>query len=131
LTVPIFSGLGVAAVVGLAALWHHIDFRRTGDPPVFSVRHVFTYGAATFLSAAHDEIWKPPLWQKLCLYGLAGGLAWAVLKLFRKRSAPWLDGPPRRASVFLCGRIAGSVRGAISAAVRLRGDVDEHGRRRR
>ena len=87
-TVPVFSGLGVAAVFGLAALWHHVDFRRTGDPPVFTARHVFTYGAATFLSATLDEFWKPPLWQRLGIYVLAIALAWAVLRLFRKRSPP-------------------------------------------
>ena len=88
LIMGLFVGLSIAVVIGLAALWHHIQFRRTGDPPVFTIRHVFMYGAAAFFSTALDEIWKPRLWQKLCLYGLAGALAWAVLKLFRKRPAP-------------------------------------------
>jgi hypothetical protein len=87
LTVPILAGLSVAAVIGLSALYQHIQFRRTGDPPIFTIRHIFIYGASTGFSSALGEIWHPPLWQKLLIFGLGFVLAWAVLKLFRKRSA--------------------------------------------
>ena len=84
LTLPLLSGLAVAAVIALSALYQHYRFRRKGEPPVFTGRHVFTYGIATAFSSALGEFWNPPLWQKLVIYCLVFGLAWGGLKLLAK-----------------------------------------------
>ena len=84
-TVPLLAGLAVGAVIGLSALYQHYQFRRNGDPPVFTPWHALTYGIGTAFSSALGEVWNPPLWQKLLIYCLIFGLAWAVLRLFLKR----------------------------------------------
>lgn len=85
-TVPLLAGLAVAAVIGLSALYQQYQFRRNGDPPVFTARHALTYGIGTAFSGALGEIWNPPLWQKLLIYCIVFGLAWAVLRFLFKRS---------------------------------------------
>ena len=87
LTVPILSGLAVAAVIALSALYQRYQFNRTGDPPLFRARHVLTYGLATMFSSAISEFWNPPLWQKLLVFAAVFGVALAVLKLLGKHRA--------------------------------------------
>ena len=87
LTVPLLAGLTVAVVIGLSALYQHHQFRRDGDPPVFTARHAVTYGIGTAFSGVLSEFWNPPFWQKILIYCVIFGLAWGVLKLFSKRRA--------------------------------------------
>jgi len=88
LTVPLLSGLAVAAVIALSVIYQRYQFRHHGEPPVFTARHVFTYGIATTFSSALGEIWNPPLWQKLLIFCIVFGLAWAVLRFVVKQRAP-------------------------------------------
>ena len=87
LEVPLLAGFAVAAVIALSALYQRYQFRRNGDPPIFGPRHVLTYGVSTALSAAIGEVWNPPLWQKLLVFCVVFGVAWAALKMLRKRRA--------------------------------------------
>jgi cell division protein FtsW (lipid II flippase) len=88
LVVPLLSGLAVAGVIALSALYQRYQFRRTGDPPIFTARHVLTYGAATLFSSLLSEFWNPPLWQKLLIFVVVFGAGLGVLRLFGKFRRP-------------------------------------------
>jgi len=104
---PLLVAVSFTAVM-LAAAWvQHREFRRTGDPPLTTVRGALVYGAGSFLSSLVAQVWNPPTWQKVVLVGAVLLLLVLVRRHWRGRLPPTLArhleprvpslGPPRPA----------------------------------